>query len=234
MPILDPPRLLIDEDAVLRGQGADPHAIRQRSPKIVEMAGQALQDGTAYLEPQVLFHRLKVDAVKHERVLLENGHRLTGSLIANHLGPAEYVVLLLCTVGSRIDDQIAKVMNEDMLYGLALDGVGSAAVEALANAACKHFEDEAAASGLQSSIPLSPGMVGWDVQYGQPEIFAILDGSEAGVQLSPHAIMHPRKSLTMVIGFGKEMTFAGKTCDFCAMNETCRYKDHYLAVEPGS
>jgi len=23
------------------------------------------------------------------------------------------------------------------------------------------------------------------------------------------------------------MNIAGKTCDLCAMNETCRYKDHY-------
>jgi hypothetical protein len=44
--------------------------------------------------------------------------------------------------------------------------------------------------------------------------------------------MVPRKSLTMVMGIGAELQSAGKTCDFCAMRETCRYQDHY-AANPG-
>ena len=222
-----PKDLIIDEDAVLRGQGADPKIIRQRSPRLVEDARKALQEGQSYLEPQVLYQKLKVNSVQHERVVLENGKRLSGSLIATHLGPAEYVVLLLCTAGDRLEEHVSAVMADDIVYGLALDGVGSAAVEALANAACKFFEDEAAEIGYQASIPLSPGMIGWDVQDGQPELFEIFDADRINVSLSSHSIMTPRKSLTMVLGFGPEMNLAGRTCDFCAMKETCQYKDHY-------
>lgn len=227
MPMWQTSQLMLDEDAVLRGQGMDPLVIRQRKPKLLEIAQFAMQEGPEFLVPQVLYQKLKVEAVRHEQIILENGKKLSGSLVASHLGPAEYVVLLLCTVGEQIDEHMSNVMKEDVLYGLALDGVGSAAVEALANAACKYFEDEAAEMGWKSSIPLSPGMVGWDVGDGQPEIFNILDGAEVGVELLSQAVMHPRKSLTMVIGFGPEMNLAGKTCDLCAMNETCRYKDHY-------
>ena len=230
MPIWESPALLIDEDAVLRGQGADPLAIRQRRPKLLDVANLAIQEGHEFLEPRVLFQKLKVEAVRHQKLILEDGKKLSGSLVINHLSSAEYVVLILCTVGERIEAQISEKMNEDPLYGLALDGVGSAAVEALANAACKYFEDEAAEMGWKSSIPLSPGMVGWDVEHGQPEIFKILDGSEAGVELSPHSLMRPRKSLTMVIGFGPEMNLAGNTCDYCAMKETCQYRDHYEKI----
>ncbi len=231
MPMWTVENLEFDEDAVLRGQGADPKVIRQRSPKIVEMSQQALKDGVSYLSPQVWYQKLKVDAVRHEQVVLENGKKLTGPLIVNHLGPAEYVVVLLCTVGGSIDEYISNLMQEDILYGLAMDGVGSAAVEALANSACRFFEDQATADGNQSSIPLSPGMVDWEVERGQPEIFDILTDDQSEVQLSSSWIMTPRKSLTMVIGFGPEMKLAGRTCDFCAMNETCRYKDHYEPVE---
>jgi hypothetical protein len=108
--------------------------------------------------------------------------------------------------------------------------VGSAAVEALANAACKHFEVQANALGLKSSIPISPGMVGWPVDEGQPEIFAILEPAQVNVSLSEHGLMTPRKSLTMVMGFGTEMQTSGKTCDYCAMRETCRYQDHYEPI----
>lgn len=231
MPLWQTSNILIDEDAVLRGQGADPVVIRQRRPKLLDVAKLAILEGDEYLEPKVLYQRLKVEKVRHNQVILENGKKLSGTLVANHLSPAEYVILLLCTVGQKIDDQIETIMKEDILYGLALDGVGSAAVEALANAACKYFEDEAAEEGLQASIPLSPGMLGWGVEDGQPEIFNILDGAQAGVELSPYAIMRPRKSLTMVLGFGHAMNLAGKTCDFCAMKETCRYRDHYEPVD---
>jgi hypothetical protein len=54
-----------------------------------------------------------------------------------------------------------------MPYSLALDGLGSAATEALANAACTQTETEAKADGMQASIPLSPGMEGWPTGQGR-------------------------------------------------------------------
>jgi hypothetical protein len=112
-------------------------------------------------------------------------------------------------------------------YSLALDGVGSAAVEALANAACRYFEEQAAGEGWQTSIPLSPGMIDWPLVEGQPQIFHLLENEPLEVELTNSYIMLPRKSLTMVLGAGPEMTAAGRTCDFCSLREVCRYQDHY-------
>ena len=137
------------------------------------------------------------------------------------------LILILCTVGDVLEAHANRVSQDDLVYGLALDGVGSAAVEALANAACKHFEDQAVELGFQSSIPISPGMVGWPVEKGQPEIFEILEPEQVNVQLTEYGLMKPRKSLTMVLGLGPTMKTGGRTCDFCAMRETCRYQDHY-------
>jgi len=110
------------------------------------------------------------------------------------------------------------------VYGLALDGVGSAAVEALATAACRHFAAEAAAEGMRTTVPLNPGMVGWPVPEGQAQIFAILDGSEIGVTLTADHLMMPIKSLSMVIGVGLQVDTQGRPCDFCTMAEVCRYR----------
>ena len=218
---------MLDEDAVLRGQGADPAAIRLRSPKLVEHARNALQDGLPYLEPKVLYKKLDLKSISHEKIILESGEKLSGPLIVKHLCNAEYVILFLCTIGDRLEKFASSVIKENVVYGFALDGVGSAAVEAIANAACKFFEDEADQNGLHASITLNPGMIGWEVKDGQPEIFDIMDTSQLNVHLLPSGLMTPRKSLTMVIGFGPDMEKAGKTCDYCAMSETCKYKDHY-------
>ncbi len=227
MPIWKVPSLDFDVDAVLRGQGADPRVLRGRSPRLVETAERALEEGRAFLEPQTIFRKLNVEMLRHERLVLEGGAILSGELVSEHLGPAKSVVLFLCTVGDALEAYTAQVSEDNIVYGLALNGVGSAAVETLANAACRYFEDQADEHRMQSSIPISPGMVGWPVGVGQPEIFSILEPSKIGVHLNEYGLMMPRKSLTTVLGFGPAMKTTGRTCDYCAMRETCRYQDHY-------
>jgi hypothetical protein len=163
----------------------------------------------------------------HEKLTLEGGFSLKGPLIADHLGPANQVLLMISTVGDSIEKYAAEVMNDNVVLGLALDGVGSAGVEALSNAACRYFEDQNQKNGINASIPLSPGMLGWPVDMGQKQIFDILNGQEIGVRLNESFIMIPRKSLSMVLGFGEDMHMIGKTCDYCSMKDTCRYQDHY-------
>lgn len=216
-----------DVDAVLRGQGADPEAIRRRSPRLVETAERALNEGRALLEPQTLYREMDVETLRHERLLLGDNLSLSGELVAEHLGPAARVAIILCTVGNSLETYAAEVSKDEIVFSLALNGVGSAAVEALANAACQFFEVQAEKQGLQSSIPISPGMLGWPVDIGQPEIFKILEPAQIEVQLTEHGLMIPYKSLTMVLGFGSSMMTDGRTCDYCAMRETCRYQDHY-------
>lgn len=230
MPLWNTTDIEFDVDAVLRGQGADPDVIRARSPRLVGISEQALEEGRPLLKPHTLYREIDVEVLRHERLILKDGQTLTGELVSEHLGPAEQVVLILCTVGEALEAHATEISKEDIVYGLALDGVGSAAVEALANAACKHFEDQAEARGWQSSIPISPGMVGWSVEKGQPEIFGILEPAQINVSLTEYGLMIPRKSLTMVLGFGPTMITGGRTCDFCAMRETCRYQDHYDPV----
>ncbi len=227
MSILRDWELAIDVDAVLRSQGSDPEAIRKRGGGSVDLAERALEEGIAYLDPIVAYRWLAIESLHHERIQLEGGARLTGSLIAQHLGAAKQVVGVLCTIGNRLEEKVSEVLGEDPAYGLALDGLGSAAVESLANAVCHHFETQVAEKGYRASIPLSPGMVGWPVDVGQQEIFDMLGDEHVGVRLTSSSMMIPRKSLTMVVGFGPDVGNEGHPCDYCSMRETCRYKTDY-------
>lgn len=227
MSILRNWELAIDLDAVLRSQGSDPEAIRKRGGGVLDLAEKALEEGRAFINPVVVHRLLNIESLHHERIKLEGGARLTGSLVVQHLGAAKQVVAVLCTIGDRLEKMVSEVMGEDPAYGLALDGLGSAAVESLANAVCHYFETKVAEEGHRVTIPLSPGMVGWPIEMGQQEIFDILGDEKAGVRLTSSSMMIPRKSLTMVLGFGPEVGTEGHPCDYCSMRETCRYKDHY-------
>ncbi len=227
MPILENLELHIDADAVLRGQGADPVVLRARRPALANLAEQALQEGLPLVEPCAVYKTFQVQEVRHERLIFAGGGQLSGKLIAQHLAQARQVHVLLCSIGSSLERYAEAAWNSSTVYSLALDGVGSAAVEALGNAVCRRLEDQAAEQGWKSSIPLSPGMIDWTVQEGQPQIFQLLKGESHVVSLTSSYIMLPRKSLTMVVGVGPDLSITGRTCDYCNLRDVCRYQDHY-------
>ena len=216
--------LKLDADAVLRGQGADPLIVRGRRPRLAEIADQALQGSRFLLEPQVFLRKLAVRSLRHEKLELEGGFSIKGAWISQQLAPAESVYAIICTVGQKIETEASRNMDSDMLMGLALDGVGSAGVEALSQLVCKQIEDQAASQGLQTTVPLSPGMLNWSVDEGQPVIFELLSESNNQVELTPSFLMRPRKSLSMLLGVGKDLGAQGSTCEYCAMQGTCKYR----------
>ena len=219
--------LIFDVDAVLRGQGADASILRARRPGLVKVAEEAMQDSFSLLHPKVVYQEYATEGVQHERIILHNGQMIESKLFVQHLATASRIVVILATIGEALEKQVSRNWDSNMVYALAMDGAGSAAVEALANAACQYFEKKAVVEGMQVSIPLSPGMVDWPVSEGQPQIFRLLGETEAAVHLTPGYIMIPQKSLTMVLGVGAEMKSSARTCDYCTMRETCRYQDCY-------
>ena len=85
------------------------------------------------------------------------------------------------------------------------------------------------ADNLQVSMPINPGMLEWPLGEGQKQIFSLLDTAEIGVQLNSSSLMSPRKSLSMVIGLGVELSDKGEPCDYCGMKERCihRTENHH-------
>jgi hypothetical protein len=225
--ILNEWSLPIDVDAVLRGQGADPAVVRQRRPALVTTAQRAIDEGLPLLRPAVAYRQLAVEALRHEQLRLAGGAVINSPLMAQHLAPAEHVVLMVCTIGPALEQRVSEIMRGNPSFGLALDGFGSMAVEALVAAACDRFETRAAAQGGYTSIPLSPGMIGWPVDVGQRQIFSQVPAAAIGVSLLESAQMSPRKSSSLVLGVGPRPFSEGRACDFCSLRETCRYQDQH-------
>ncbi len=86
---------------------------------------------------------MKLEGVLHESMLLQGGRKIDSKLLAQHLGGANRLIVILATIGEKLEEQVSKIWEADMVYALALDGAGSASVEALANAACLYFEKQA-------------------------------------------------------------------------------------------
>jgi len=216
--------LAVDVDAVLRAQGADPATVRTRSRRLVSHAERAVVEGAALLAPTVAQNRRAITAVRHDQIRLEGGALLSGPLVTRELGKAQEVVAIIVTIGDRLEALVSNLIAAEPAFALALDGFGSAAVQAVADAACERIRVEAAAAGMQTTLPLSPGMVGWDLGTGQRQIMALLGESNASVRLTRSSLMLPKKSLSMVLGIGVEVTAEGSVCDLCNLADTCRHR----------
>jgi hypothetical protein len=223
--------LEIPIEDIIRMQSADAGEVIQRNPILVQMAEKALTKGSSLLTPAVHYRVLRVEQLRHERLQLEADIELHAQLLAEHLKSAKYVVLAICTIGAGVEQLAKEQFSENPVYALALEGFGSAAVETLATEFCAYIDNEASQLGMTSSIPLSPGMIGWPVDEGQRQIFGILDASEVEVQLTASSMMLPVKSISLILGVGEEMGVGGSTCDYCSMRERCHYRNHYLNVE---
>lgn len=223
MTVLTDWQLTLSSDDVLRGQGADPQIIHTKRPTLLDAASTALSEGSAMLHPAACIETAAVTEHRHEQIRLENGKKLIGSGIARHLAGAEQVAIAICTIGSELETLSERWMQENPLLGLALDGLGNAAAENLAQQVCGHITEDAHAQGLQASTPLSPGEAGWPVEIGQPQVFGLLDPSKIGVTLTSGGMMTPKKSISLVIGLGPEMTQTD-ACEVCNLKGTCRYR----------
>jgi hypothetical protein len=213
----------LNADDVLRGEGADPVVVRAKKPVLLKAASAALSEGITKIRPVALNQTVRVVEHLHERILLEGGNALVSPLVARHLAGAEQVVLVVCTIGAELEDLASSWMKADPLLGMALDGFCNAAIESLGQQVCARIGETAQSAGLTVSTPLSPGEPEWPVDVGQPQIFALLDPSRAGIALTSGGMMVPRKSISFVVGVGPEMVQTDQ-CELCSLRERCRYR----------
>ena len=214
---------------MLRALGADPEVVRRRGSPALDVAEQALLQGTALLRPVVASASFAVTQFRHERLSLGEAGHLSGPLVAEHLHAAQSVTVAVCTIGAGLEQAASECFFDDPALSVALDGLGSAAVDLLGTEMCRRVDETAAAEGSKTTVPLSPGLVGWPVATGQRQLFALLGRAPAGVQLTGSSMMVPKKSTSMVIGIGPEVEHAGESCDYCSMAATCRYREEHIA-----
>ncbi len=227
MPVLRNWTLTIDADMVLRAQGADPAVLRARNSRAVAIAEQAIEAALPLIEPVVAYQQVGVKGLRHERLLLNGGSSLSGPLIAHQLYAAQEVIAVVCTLGPCLEAYASECFDDDPAYGMALDSFGSVAVDRLGAMACNYFEEQAVARGMETTIPISPGLLDWPVAKGQRELFALVEAGEAGVRLNDSSMMIPHKSTSLVVGVGPNVSHDGRICDFCSMHDVCNFQHFY-------
>lgn len=216
--LLDNLPVSLDIDDVLRGQGADP---AKASPSLIRIATKALEEARPLLNPAVLYGTLPVTGYRHDQVTFKGG-AFSGPLVARALAGAAGLTMAVCTIGPALEKRSDELMS-NLMQALALDGAGTAAIEKLSRLLVEIIRADAERNGLKTGMKINPGQEGWPIEQ-QQVLFSLVPAEEIGVRLTENSLMIPRKSVSFVIGSGKEMCAESVSCDFCSKRERCRWR----------
>jgi len=229
MKIIKNIKLKIEEEEVLRYQGCHNNKLKKVNKTIMKITREEIERGYNLFEPQGIYSPIKIKQISFSdgRVDLKNGFSLNFSnSIINLLEGTNCLVLGVVTIGSTLENKVSELFSQgEYPRAIALDAVGTVAVEALSkyvrNLICQEVKDR----NLQITRHFSPGYNDWDISQ-QKDIFKIIPADKIGVSLTESCMILPRKSLSWIIGIGKDIGMLSKEKDACKICKlkNCQYR----------
>ena len=143
--------------------------------------------------------------------------------VAGYLKGSEYAALFLCTAGDLFSE-LSTYLNDqnDFLEAYIVDTIGSLTVEKTMDKIQAALELKAAARGLEISNRYSPGYCNWHLS-SQKALFSLIGENPSGISLTDSCLMQPIKSVSGIIGIGKDVKRREYGCVVC-QNENCIYR----------
>lgn len=149
-----------------------------------------------------------------------------GKVITRQLKKSEGFVFFVATAGQEFEDwQHTPAIKNDMLKCFIADSIGSLIAEKTADAMEVYLEKELA-DDIHHTNRFSPGYCGWHVSE-QKKLFSLFpDKNPCGITLTDSSLMLPIKSVSGVIGIGKEVRKLDYSCRLCS-SENCFRRKHF-------
>ena len=144
-------------------------------------------------------------------------------IVFGQIKKSDSMAIFLCTAGEEIGIRSRKAMQErDLLKGYIYDVIGSEIVEAAADLMQAELEKSMLGSGKKITNRYSPGYCGWDVAE-QHKLFQLIPDNFCRIRLTESALMDPVKSVSGIIGIGKDVKSNPYTCRMCDLKD-CIYR----------
>ena len=188
---------------------------------IAEVSDELMPLGDVKAE-YLIFNRLASDP-DSKSIEIEGVVFCVKPVIFSQIKKAGGAALFICTAGAEIGLRSRASMKEgDLLRGYVYDVIGSEVVENAADRMQEELRLEVAADGLKITNRFSPGYCGWDVAE-QHKLFSFFPDNYCGITLTESALMNPVKSVSGLIGIGREVRYAPYQCHLCD-DKNCIYR----------
>lgn len=150
-------------------------------------------------------------------------------IIFRQIKDAEEVALFICTAGPEIGERSRRSMKDgDLLRGYIYDVIGSEIVESAADRMQAEVQSAAGERGKTITNRFSPGYCGWDVAE-QHKLFSFFKDNFCGITLTESALMSPVKSVSGIIGIGRDVKLAPYQCHVCD-DKNCIFRNRKSKV----
>ena len=147
------------------------------------------------------------------------------SSLAKNLSGCDEAAVFAATVGMDIDRLIKRASVTDMAQAVWLQAVGAERIESLCRLFCARLDEQLRSEGRFTRPRFSPGYgdLALDVQK---DMISFLDSRrKIGVSLTESLLMSPSKSVTAIVGIGREECSASSgSCAYCD-REKCAFRE---------
>jgi len=228
MKIIKNIKLKIDEEEVLRYQGCHHYKAKKTNEIIMQITREEIEQSYCLFEPKGIYSKVMIKNISSEgRINLENGLCLEiNNSMLNLLKGTSYLAFGLSTIGNRLEEKVTELFaKNEYSKAIALDAVGTVASKFLSNYIQSLICQEAKEQKFQTTKYFSPGSGDWNINQ-QKIIFQIIPANKIGVKLTESYMMVPKKSLSWVIGVGKNIRIPSKDNNSCQICEAtnCQFR----------
>lgn len=130
-------------------------------------------------------------------ILLEGRVSFSGKGIHRLLTHSQYAAVFVLTVGERIDDEMARLSQDDFAEAFFLDGIATTMTHGVLELLESELLNKANALGCKLGRRFAPGYARWEL-IEQKKLFEFLKADEIGMALSDTYFMLPQKSISGV------------------------------------
>lgn len=149
-----------------------------------------------------------------------------GHIIERQLKGSEAYTLFICTSGVEFETYQQRLKDQgDMVRVFIADALGSVIAEKCADQMERYLQDSIDKLAWHHTNRFSPGYCGWHVSQ-QQLLFPLFQGHTCGVRLTDSSLMLPIKSVSGIIGLGREVRHLDYTCGLCDFKQCYKRQNH--------
>ena len=217
--LIDNINVTLTAEDVLKGQGIDP---KRASKRLFDDAVGIINEAHSLINPAALYTLVEVTGFEHQKITF-NGGAFEGPLVARAMAGAEALNIAICTIGPELENRVNQLMGENPVKAVALDGAGIAAVRKVSQTIEDLISEEACKLELSLGMRAQPGQEGWPIEQ-QRQVFSLLPVEKINVRLTESCLIIPRKSVSFIIPWGKDLSNSMVPCDFCSKKDRCQWR----------
>lgn len=179
------------------------------------------------LTPRFAYCIFDVAEMKDDTITIGNTVLHCGNEIGQSLHGSTQAAVIACTVGEGITRQYnGYLQDSDFVKAYLCDIFANVAIEKMMYIVKATLRKEIEPDQLGITSHFCPGNCNWDIKE-QSELLSLLPEEYCPVRLTSSFLMLPMKSLSGIVGIGKNVKYRKSNCASCQSGK-CIYRKNNL------